>query len=371
MPLILLNALQAGNRSGTGRYATALARWLPVLSKDLEFAVLWPRSMGEPAFHARHHALFIPCDAKHPLKRLYIDQIGIRSHCAHLGTTLVHYPATIGSISGFRKTVVTVHDLSFFRHPEWFRLGHAFYYRRAVRRGIMSAERVIVDSKATGEDVHEFLRVPWNSIDVVPLGVDEAYRPPAKEAVAAMRAKYGLPGGFFLYLGTLEPRKNLSRLIDAWSIASEGCDQHLVIAGREGWKVEAVEQAIRRSSASKRIHRIGYVAEADVPALMGSAYAFVWPSLWEGFGLPPLEAMACGVPVLTSNTSSLPEVAGDAALMVDPYDVHAIAGGIRTLAEDKSTYDKLKSAGRARAADFTWRRTAEEVLDVYRKAIDM
>lgn len=369
--LVLLNALQAGNRSGTGRYTSALAEQLPAFAEDLDFAVLWPRHVPRQHPDGRHRQAFILCNAQGPLKRVYMDQAGIRALCDRIGANAIHYPASVGSLLPIRNAVVTIHDLAFLREPGWFRPGRAAYYRFAVGLTVRWAKRIIADSKATAADLEEMLGVEPERIDVIPLGVDELYRPVPAEAGATVRAKYGLPESYFLYVGTLEPRKNVVRLIEAWSRLAETCPQDLVLAGREGWKVQAVREAIAASPHANRIHRPGFIAVDDLPAVLSGAYTFVWPSLWEGFGLPPLEAMACGAPVVTSNVSSLPEVVGNAALTVDPEDVDAIAAAMLELVEDEVLVKALKARGLQRAATFTWRTTAEATVKTYRKVLGL
>ncbi len=367
--LVLLNALQAGNRSGTGRYTTELARWLPSLAQDLDVAVLWPAGLSQPNSTSETREAFLNREAANPLKRIYMDQVGIRKESAHIKADIVHYPASIGALLPASNAVVTVHDLSFLHESRWFRPGRAVYYRFAVGRSARLAKRVIADSKATANDLVEFLDIPEERIDVIPLGVDQAYHPPSPEAIEAVRAKYDLPEQFFLFVGTLEPRKNLARLIAAWSHIADTCPQDLVLAGRNGWKVAPIMDAIADSPYSERIHQPGFIAPTDLPALMGAAETFVWPSLCEGFGLPPLEAMACGTPVLTSNVSSLPEVVGDAAYMANPYHVDDIAEGMLRLAEESPLRDTLRAKGLERAKFFSWRRTAEATLETYRAVL--
>jgi len=367
--LVLLNALQAGNRSGTGRYATELARWLPQLTGDFQFAVLWPADVPHPHRETGLHEAFLPQDVRSAWRRLYLDQIGIRDIRTRLMANIVHYPASVGSLFAIHNAVVTIHDLSFFREPQWFRPAHAAYYRFAVRRSVYVARRIIADSQATARDLHDLLRVPQDRIDVIPLGVGEDYCPAPAEAIAAVRGKYRLPPQFFLFLGTLEPRKNVVRLIEAWSAIAGECPYDLVLAGRDGWKSRPIHKAVAASPFASRIHLPGFIAHEDLPALLSAARAFVWPSLWEGFGLPPLEAMACGTPVLTSNVSSLPEAVGGAALTVDPYSMEAIAEGMKHLADDEVLRNMLRAKGLERAATFTWRRTAEATIETYRATL--
>jgi glycosyltransferase involved in cell wall biosynthesis len=198
-------------------------------------------------------------------------------------------------------------------------------------------------------------------------------------AIAAAQARYGITSGepahpprYFLYIGTVQPRKNLVRLIDGFAQAVKGCagssplprDLLLVIAGKRGWLTETIEQRAASAGIAERVRFTGYVDDADLPALLSGSHAFVFPSLYEGFGMPVLEAMACGAPVLTSTTSSLPEVAGDAALLVDPHDTQAIASALARLADDATLCDELRRRGRERAAHFTWERCAEETFRV-------
>ena len=372
---VLLNGLQAGNRSGTGRYVAELARRLPGLADDVEVALLWPRHVPPPA-GAEDACVLV--DSRSPLRRLWQDQFGIRALRKRIGADVVHFPANVGPLLAMDGAVLTVHDLSFLRGPQWYRRNRAAYYRYAVRRSARLAARVIVDSQATAADVIGLLGVPEDRIDVVPLGVGHEFRcgyhaqtgfgrgapPPLQTDV---RERYRLPERFFLFVGTLEPRKNLVRLIDAFTRIAAECEYDLVLAGRDGWKVAPMRAAAAASPHAHRIHFPGFVADEDLPAVLSAAHALVWPSLYEGFGLPPLEAMACGTPVVTSNTSSLPEVVGDAALQVDPNDLEALADAMRAVATDAALRDNLVEKGAHRAAQFTWDRTAQLTLDTYRR----
>jgi glycosyltransferase involved in cell wall biosynthesis len=357
---VLINGLQAGNRSGTGRYTVELARALAVRPEIEELTLVWPESAPAPE---GPRVRIIRRDDR-MLQRVFFDHIGLSALCTRVGADIVHYPANFGPASGARNLVVTVHDLSFLKHPEWFRPDRAWYYRMAIRRTVGLAARLIADSQATADDLNALLGVPAGRIEVIPLGVSAEFQPSSADIRDKVRRAYGLPERFFLYVGTLEPRKNLPRLVEAWSRVADGAPD-LVIAGRAGWKNRALDAAIARSAHRARIHRPGFVAQADLPALLSAADAFVWPSLFEGFGLPPLEAMACGAPVLTSNVSCLPEVVGDAALMVDPADTGAIADGLQRLATDAALRSELRKKGAARAQAFTWERTARLTVQSY------
>lgn len=365
---ILINALQAGNLSGTGRYTTELLRALLAQDEEHDVHIFWPEHLKPTVQDTRLHIHRRKSD--NAANRLLTDQIGLRDFLRRHAMDIIHYPANIGPVTRKHKLVLTVHDLSFIHNPQWFRPDRAMYYRVAAQASARTARRIIADSKHTAADLQKYFKIPNDKIDVAYLGVEPMFKPAPPEVCAAVRRKYALPEKFFLYVGTMEPRKNLPRVIQAWSSIAKETDWDLVVAGRRGWKTKAVDDAAYASPLSARIHFPGFIDHADLPALLSAAQAFVWPSLYEGFGLPPLEAMACGVPVLTSNTSSLPEVVGDAALTVSPESVEEIAESMRKLSKDDTLRAELQKQGLVRAKKFTWEKTAKSVLKSYQKAMD-
>lgn len=364
---VLLNGLQAGNRSGTGRYTEALAEWLPQVGSDFEIAVAWPSTVDVPDSGAE----FIPVDGSRGVRRIIADQRRMMHLARDLGAELIHYPANFGAFSGAARTVVTMHDLSFYVNPKWFRAERAMYYRAGARRSAKQASMVIADSESTAADIRRYLAVPDSRLSTVPLGIDARFCPAEERAIDAVRSRYGLPETFALYMGTIEPRKNIGRLIEAFDRVAGEWPGDLVIAGRRGWKTQGIDAVIGKSEFKARIHFPGFIEDEDQPAIYSGAHAFVWPSLYEGFGLPPLEAMACGTPVMTSSGSSLPEAVGDGAVLVDPTDLDAIAEGLRKILMDETLRATLRDAGRERAAGFTWRRTAEGVVAAYGRAMSL
>lgn len=358
---VLINGMQAGNNSGTGRYTEELIRHLVALEADLDLTVWWPLGVA-PGPWAQ--AVTLVTHARTAWGRLRLERMVQRT--GH-DFDVVHYPASIGPLDGGANVVVTVHDCIFMRHPDWFRWERAEYYRWAGCRSARRAARVVADSEATAYDLRELMGVQPGRIDVVPLGVDRQFQPVAQSERAAVRQQYRLPSEFMLYVGTLEPRKNIARLIRAWDRVADGLAEDLVIAGRAGWKTEEIADALEGARHQSRIHLCGFIEQEDLPAVIGAARSFVWPSLFEGFGLPVLEAMACGVPVLTSNNSSLPEVAGEGALLVDPESDDAVAEGLQRISSDDLLRARLAAAGLARAAEFTWERTAKQTLAVYER----
>jgi glycosyltransferase involved in cell wall biosynthesis len=270
------------------------------------------------------------------------------------------------------RLVVTVHDLAFRRLPETAPHGTRWWLAR-LDRALQRATRVIAVSQSTRGDLLECTSVDPARVVVVPLGVDRStFRPPRPEEVAAVRSRYSLDGPYLLALGGIEPRKNLPGILEAFARLDP--DLRLVIAGAgvewnpEGSSLLADALAELAPDARGRVHRTGYVSEEDKVALLGGAEALVYPSLYEGFGLPVLEAMACGTPVVTSDVSSLPEVAGEAAVLVDPNDPGAIASGVGKLLTDSALRERLRRAGLERAARFSWEDTARATAAVLRQA---
>jgi glycosyltransferase involved in cell wall biosynthesis len=358
---VLINGMQGGNQSGTGRYTEELIRHLAARPDEVHLTVWWPG--GVPAGDWADAVELI----RQP--RGVWARLKLERHIQRIASEydVVHYPASIGPLDGGPNVVVTVHDCIFMRHPDWFRWERAEYYRWAGTRSARRAGRVIADSEATAHDLRELIGVPNSRIDVVPLGVGGAFRPQTQAACDAVRDRYKLPESFFLYVGTLEPRKNLAALVRAWDSIAGDIEEELVIAGRTGWKTEEMLAAIGDAKHQDRVHLPGFLEEEDLVPAIGAARAFVWPSLFEGFGLPVLEAMACGTPVLTSNLSSLPEVAGDAALLVDPENESDIAEGLKRLSTDDVLRARLSAAGIQRASEFTWARTADLTLKAYER----
>jgi len=267
-------------------------------------------------------------------------------------------------------TLLTVHDLSFVRAPETSTPVLKAYLDRVVPRSVRRAAHVLADSQATKDDLIALYRTPPEKITVLLSGVNREFRPVTDPAALAdVRAHYGIPPGvrYVFSIGTVQPRKNYARLIAALAALGDDCaDVHLVIAGGRGWLEGPIYRAVEEHGLAARAHFVGFARDEDLPALYSGAACLAYPTLYEGFGFPVLEAMACGIPVVTSNISSLPEVAGDAALLVDPYDVPALSDALRRLLTDASLRAALVERGVRQAAGFTWERAARELRAVYR-----
>ncbi|MBK6769710.1 MAG: glycosyltransferase family 4 protein [Ardenticatenales bacterium] len=275
-------------------------------------------------------------------------------------------------------TVVTIHDLSFLRHPDLAEPSLARFLRRTVPRAARRAAHVLADSAWTRDDVIDLLDVPPERVSVAYAGVDAAFRPRVDRADAGIRARLGIDKPYVLGVGTIEPRKDWPTLIAAFGTAFAGGgatgdsgDRALVLAGGLGWRTEGtVAAASAARAAGVDVRLLGFVADDDLPALYRGADAFAFPSRYEGFGLPPLEAMACGVPTAVSDASCLPEVTGDAALHVPAGDVEGWAAALRALVGDAALRARLAAAGPVRAAGFTWAGGAEAAVGAYRAVVD-
>jgi glycosyltransferase involved in cell wall biosynthesis len=263
--------------------------------------------------------------------------------------------------------VVTVHDLTLLTHPEWHEASKVRYFGWAMRRAVATATRVLCVSATTAADLTERLGVPGDRVDVTPLGTD--LRPATDAQVAEVRRRLGLDGPYLLGLGTVEPRKDLPTLVRAFAALAAELPHRLVLTGLAGWGAGELEAAVAASGVADRILVTGYVADADKAALLTGADVFAYPSRYEGFGLPVLEAMACGTPVVTTTGGSLPEVAGDAATLIDPGDEDALAAAIAKLATDPAARQDAATRGLARAATFTWKRCADLTATAYARAI--
>jgi len=283
---------------------------------------------------------------------------------------LLFSPASTGPLLVSRQ-VVTIHDVAFADRPEGFNPKFRAFYQFLVPRLAQRVRAVITVSAFSRERLIEWARIPPSHVHAIHLGVDQRFSPRQVDCIERARNALQIPSPYYiLSLGSIEPRKNLPRLLAAWEKIQQELPREvwLVVAGGKG--KSTVFNNVEIQKLPPRVYLTGRVADELLPALYSGALAFVYPSLYEGFGLPPLEAMACGTPVLTSNVTAMPEVVGDAGLLVDPYDVEAIAHGIRRLVEDSALREELKRKGLERAKQFTWERTAELTWAVLEEAME-
>ena len=369
MPIYVDISSAVHAKAGLSRYALSLTQALrPMLADDL---ALFQNSLGRrdpPPDLADLPIVGVPLGYKPwrgavwlsqalclPLDRL-LPQATLFHATEHLLPYLRHTP-----------TVLTVHDLIFERLPEHHKAMNRIYLRQAMPLFCRRATAIIAVSESTRRDLVALYGLPSTKITVIPEAAAPHFRPQSIEQIARVRDRLALPPRYLLTVGTIEPRKNLSRLVDACGpLFRDGNVDALVIVGGRGWLTKEFFAHLERSPWRERVILPGYVPDEDLPAVYACAALCVQPSLYEGFGLPVLEAMACGAPVCAADTTSLPEVGGDAARYFPPTDVEAITEAMRAVLGDASLAAELRRRGLERAAQFSWERTASETLALYR-----
>jgi glycosyltransferase involved in cell wall biosynthesis len=268
---------------------------------------------------------------------------------------------------GQARTVFTLHDLIFLHFPEYHLPYNRWFLRFAMPRFLHAADVIVTPSECSKQDAIKFYGIPAAKIKVIYEAAAPHFKPAAEPAeLERVRQKYNLPARFILHVGTIEPRKNLSRLLEAFhALLPESPELRLVLIGKKGWLYDDFFRKLTALGLEDRVIFPGFVAEADLPAFYQLAELFVYPSLFEGFGLPPLEAMACGAPVVCSRASSLPEVVGEAGLLIDPADTAALTAALRRVLTDADLRRDLRQQSLERAAQFSWRRAATELEAIY------
>jgi glycosyltransferase involved in cell wall biosynthesis len=366
--------------TGTGRYAFELARHLPQIEEieELRFFagggfVDLPAPAETPnAVTGRLRRALQKSDTIVALRQAVLNARA-RSSLSDLPDHVFHGPNFyLPPRRG--PNVVTIHDLSIFTMPDCHPPERVRYMRREIKLSLERASIIVTDSDFARAEIADYFSWPQDRIRTVALANSPDFRPRTQSELAPVLARHGISAGqYCLFAGTIEPRKNIGRLIGAYGALPQALRERfpLVLVGHAGWRSEDVHRLIEDGERRGFIRYLGYVPGADLPLLYAGARLFALPSLYEGFGLPVLEAMACGVPAVISNVASLPEVAGNAALMIDPQDTDGLAAALRRGLEDDEWRETAASAGLARAAGFSWRRCAQETVDVYRRAKEL
>jgi len=303
-----------------------------------------------------------------PSMRLLWEQISFPKLAINQHLDLLHSLHYTMPLAYPGRTVVTFHDMTFFLFPHHHTLPKRYFFRFFIRASSRQAVALIADSESTRQDAIRLVGVSPGKIFTVQLGVTQEFRPMRDNTILQQaRQKYHLPEHYLLYVGMIEPRKNLPTLLQAYAaVADQMPDHRLVVVGPKGWMVENILQQAGQLNISDKVYFTGYVEQVDLPLIYNMADVFIYPSVYEGFGLPVLEAMACGTPVITSNVSSMPEIIGDAGVLVTPNDSQALARSLLELINDPMERQRLSIRGLERAAAFTWKRTAEKTIAVYR-----
>jgi glycosyltransferase involved in cell wall biosynthesis len=378
-PVVVVNDLVAlRQRSGVGFYVSELLFALEE-SDDVDVIPLSRTFAGNPLRLASRlvSSSGSPPGSSRWLSRNFstLKSAGIRCVDRYLATAAKlfrwplfhetdHCPASVDA-----PVVTTVHDLSVILHPEWHPAHRVKKYAEKFARGLERSSHILTPSEAIRDEVIATFGIPAERVTATRLAPRTRFRPVEEAKCAEIRKRYGLPDRFVLFVGNIEPRKNVAALLDAYAILSpELRSKHpLAIVGGWGWKSEEVRERLTLSPWSECVRRLGYVSEEDLVLLLNAAAVLAYPSLYEGFGLPPIEAMACGTPVITTHAGGLRDSVGDAAHLVDPHDVDGLAAALTKVLTDGDYADQLTWRGYLRAAQLTWQETARRTAAAYRK----
>ena len=373
-----LRCLLEGKRTGVGEYLYHLLRELFSLDQVNKYNLFSnaykKRNLGIDDLIAKKNITLRETKWPNRLLNLSFKYLGFPKINNLAGGADIFYMPNINfySLSPNIPLVVTFHDLSFSLPYRYFDAKKRWWHEAVAPKKIAKKAKVIIaNSQSTKLNLLDFYDINQDKIKVIYPGIDEKYEPYPKESVELLRVKnkYNLPDKFILFLGTIEPRKNIIGLIEAFDIFKNitSADYKLVIVGGRGWMYEKVFSRAKASPYCADILFTGFVPDEDKVGIYNLAELFVYPSFYEGFGFPPLEAMACDLPVITSAVSSLPEVCGTGALLVDPYNIGEIAKAMEMLINDHSLRDSLVSAGRLQVAKFVWSKTANELLETFKE----
>lgn len=365
-----------GDRSGVGQYSKRMIESASKLDSDVKFEVirqLMPhRKISELPIEPNRHLSYrivrwLPPIIYYQLfKRtgwtLPYDLVVRQRYDAMLFFNFVAYPTTKRT-----KTFVVIHDLSYIFHKQYVSPKNQIYLEKFVPKTIRKTDVIIAISKNTRTEISKHYGIPESKIPIINPSVDHSvFKPQPQNSIEKVKTKFKIEKPYILSVSTLEPRKNLIGTLNAFEMLPEGLKQKysLVLAGGKGWLDGEIQQKYDELSKKYTVIKTGYVDDADLPALYSGASVFVFPSFYEGFGIPPLEAMACGVPVITANNSSLPEVVGDAAILIDANDTKQLAKEIERVLSDKKLANELTQKGLAQAAKFSWDKSAKQLIDL-------
>lgn len=359
--------------TGIGRYTVALVRALAALPSAPNIVLLTTEREDRHGLWHQFERHALPNCTRLPML-LTAGNALVATAARRARLDVVHDPNGIAPFLaplGAARRIVTIHDAFAYACPAAHNRLDTWRYRVLLPHSARRADMVLTDSQHSRQDLIRYLNIPADQIRTIGCGIDPYFAPVA--AGAARRAvleRYGVRSPYLLYVGGINARKNVARLLEAFArVRTQHPDLRLVIGGKRQWRTGEIDATLARLDLGDAVQWTGYLADADLPALYSAAQAFVFPSLYEGFGLPPLEAMACGTPVITSNVSSLPEVVGDAAVLIDPYDVGALARAIEQVLTDAASRVTLRERGLQQAALWTWDRTARNTLAAYHNVL--
>jgi glycosyltransferase involved in cell wall biosynthesis len=352
-------------RGGISKYIWNLARALPTLAPEYAHFHFYRRGHAQ-TFSARARRVDCWTPAHHPLEALTLS-----GEIAPYRLDLLHSPDFIPPLVGGRRTVITVHDLTFLLHPEFLTATSRRYYNGQIERAVKQAHAIAADSQATKDDLGRLLNVPPDKVTVIHLGLDADYHPLAVDEFSPTLTRLNLAPGYLLCVGTFEPRKNVPGLLRAYAQLRQRfpAAPSLVLVGNKGWLFGDAVALMLELKIESQVRVLENLPAPDLPAVYNGAGALALVSHYEGFGFPVLEAMGCGVPCVIADRASLPEIAGDAALQVNPDDTEAISAALYRALSDSALRESLRVKGLERVQHFTWEKTARETLALYARVL--
>lgn len=350
---------------GAGNYIAELIRALTHLDETNEYLVFTKPTHKSLFDSAR--AEIIPASLPSRIMRIGWEQTFLPLLVKRHRIDLLHSPHYTIPLVKFCPTVVTFHDMIFFLHPEMHLYYKRLFFRSIIPLSARIADAIVAASENTRSDIIKLMGVSGQKVHTIPYGISPIFHPVTDpEELCRARAKYELPEKYFIYVGNFEPRKNIPGLIRAFArLRPKDINCWLVLAGTRGWQDSAIFSTLEELNLADRVLLPGFISQADLPAIYSSSIALVYPSRYEGFGLPVLEAMACGAPVITSNISSMPEIVGDAGILIDPTDEDELADAMHRVSSNNGLRAQLAGTGINRAKSFSWDRAARETLSVY------
>ena len=357
------SALQ-GCKSGVGYYAENLLTSMMSVAPQHDYVLFSNREIRDSGPILSGQRVY---DGGYfPVRTAWMQTV-LPGNIRRAAPDVCHFPNYLAPLASPCPYVVTIHDMTLYITPRFHRLKKLVLDRTLLPHVARRAAGIITVSNSARDDIVRYLRVPREKVRVVMNAVSPVFRPVTDPAhLTSVLTRYGINVPYVLYVGTIEPRKNIARLVQAFAhLKRAGLPHKLVLVGQPGWHFQPIYAEIERQGITRDVVLTGYVPEQDLPALYSGAECMAFPSLYEGFGLPVLEAMACGTPVVTSHSSSLAEVAGDAALLIDPYSVEQIAGALARIHDDPQLAGDFVTRGLERATRFTWESAARATLDLY------
>ncbi|MBU1045151.1 MAG: glycosyltransferase family 4 protein [Candidatus Omnitrophica bacterium] len=365
---IVIDALEANlnNKVGMGNYADNLIRALALIDQKNDYTLYVKNPANKDSLVKQNNFKYKQLAS--PLIRSFWSQCRIPLELIRVKPDLLHVPT--GHKVPFncpQHTVVTIHDLAFLKFPDYFKTSVKWRCEQFTRHAVLKAEKIIAISESTKKDIIDYYKVDPKKVEVIYHGVEDDFKPGvSQEKIDLVCEKHGITLPFILFVGVLQPRKNISCLIRAFKqVVEAGKDMQLVIAGGKGWMYDEILNTARLSGIRERIIFTGYTPKSDVICLLNAAKVFVLPSLYEGFGLPILEAMACGVPVIASHVSSMPEIVQDAGILIDPDNQQKITQALLDILNNQNLAQILIAKGLKIAQSFTWEKTARKTLKLY------